>query len=281
MSSPLSKHILFYVHEWLLKPLSKWYTRLQGIPVEPSIHFLPFGFVLKSNPRLREQEGLAMNLARAMGVPAPRFISFGEPLGGCNAKHSDSPMPSLLMTGIPGTMLSEVDDDKVDFEVVHDDLLNILASMRRFASPWGDAVCGVDGGSVYGHFIPASPLSACADEAAFYKAIRAYGNAFDATQDHVDTAERLFTLPRHAIVFTHGDLLRHNIMIGDDGHVSGIIDWEAAAWLPEYWEISVTTLFKGYPWGQFMDKKLASGMYAEEIAGHRAVLALVCDALSY
>ncbi len=53
--------------------------------LEPSIHFLPFGFVLKSSHRVREQEGLAMNLARALGIPAPRFISFGEPLGGCNA----------------------------------------------------------------------------------------------------------------------------------------------------------------------------------------------------
>ena len=43
------------------------------------IYPLPFGYVLKSKPRLREQERLAMNLARAMGVPAPKFISYGEP----------------------------------------------------------------------------------------------------------------------------------------------------------------------------------------------------------
>ncbi|RPD53259.1 hypothetical protein L226DRAFT_540777 [Lentinus tigrinus ALCF2SS1-7] len=281
-SSPLSRKLRFYVHEWLLIPLSEWYTYLRGIPQQPAIYYLPFGYILKSAPRLREEEGLAMNLARAMGVPAPRFISFGEPPPSYIAKHPLA-TPSLLMTQVPGIELSLLNDDEVDFEVVRSDLLSILASMRRFASPWGDAVCGMDGGHLYGPLVPGSPLPPCANESAFYDTLRIIGNLPNVPQGAeacLETAERFFALPRHAIVFTHGDLLRHNIMVGEDGHISGIIDWESAAWLPEYWEISVTTVFKGYRWGQFMDKKVASDAYAAEVEGHRAMFSLLGDSLS-
>lgn len=37
------------------------------------------------------------------------------------------------------------------------------------------------------------------------------------------------------ILFTHGDLDPRNILV-ENGHVSGIIDWEQAGWYPEYWE---------------------------------------------
>ena len=43
---------------------------------------------------------------------------------------------------------------------------------------------------------------------------------------------------KHDVVFTHGDLLLHNIIV-EDGHISGIIDWECAGWMPEYWEFGV------------------------------------------
>jgi Phosphotransferase enzyme family len=37
------------------------------------------------------------------------------------------------------------------------------------------------------------------------------------------------------LVFTHGDLVPHNIMV-QDGHVTGIIDWGQSGWYPAYWE---------------------------------------------
>ena len=40
---------------------------------------------------------------------------------------------------------------------------------------------------------------------------------------------------KHDIVFTHGDLDLHSIIV-KDGHISGIIYWECAGWMPEYWE---------------------------------------------
>ena len=44
----------------------------------------------------------------------------------------------------------------------------------------------------------------------------------------------------HEIVSTHGDLYLRNILVADspDGGVyaSGIVDWEASGFYPEYWE---------------------------------------------
>ncbi|KAI0368765.1 hypothetical protein BV20DRAFT_1036898 [Pilatotrama ljubarskyi] len=250
LSSTLSKRIWFHVHEWLLKPLSTWYCRLHGIPQQPSVFVLPFGLLLKNAPRLREQEGLAMNLARAMGVPAPRFISFGKP-----PPHYPYAMPSMLMTRLPGTELDVIEDDAVNFEAVRDDLVRILTLMRRFASPWGDEICGVDGGPICGPMVPASPLPPCKSEAAFHQAICKIGYFSDTTGSNkaITVAEAFFSLPPHAI---------------------------AAAWLPEYWEISETTLLPERPWGQFMSKQVASDIYEAEVAGYRAVFALTADSLS-
>jgi len=39
----------------------------------------------------------------------------------------------------------------------------------------------------------------------------------------------------HDVVFSHGDLSLHNIMV-KDGSIVAILDWEYAGWYPEYWE---------------------------------------------
>ncbi|KAF2426480.1 kinase-like protein, partial [Tothia fuscella] len=39
----------------------------------------------------------------------------------------------------------------------------------------------------------------------------------------------------HEIVFSHGDLAFHNVIV-HDGHVAAIIDWEYAGWYPEHWD---------------------------------------------
>lgn len=62
-SSVLSKRIWFYIHEWLLKPLSGWYCRFYSIQRQAPTYPLPIGLILKCGPYLSEREGLAMNLA--------------------------------------------------------------------------------------------------------------------------------------------------------------------------------------------------------------------------
>ena len=51
-------------------------------------------------------------------------------------------------------------------------------------------------------------------------------------EDALQVWESIFTMP-HRITFTLGDLLPHNMLV-KDGHISGIVDWETAGWLPLY-----------------------------------------------
>jgi aminoglycoside phosphotransferase (APT) family kinase protein len=37
------------------------------------------------------------------------------------------------------------------------------------------------------------------------------------------------------VCLTHNDLSSFNIL-ADNEHITGIVDWEIAAWLPSYWE---------------------------------------------
>lgn len=40
----------------------------------------------------------------------------------------------------------------------------------------------------------------------------------------------------YRICLTHGDILPHNILADEDFNLTGLIDWETAGWMPEYWE---------------------------------------------
>lgn len=80
-------------------------------------------------------------------------------------------MPSLLMTRLPGTEMDHLNDDAINFAIVKDDLVRMLSIMRSYSGPWGQAICGVDGGPISGPWVPASPLPATPDEAAFYQLI--------------------------------------------------------------------------------------------------------------
>ncbi len=36
----------------------------------------------------------------------------------------------------------------------------------------------------------------------------------------------------HQVVFTHGDLKEHNVLVDEDGNLTGWLDWESAGWCP-------------------------------------------------
>ncbi|KAF2185015.1 hypothetical protein K469DRAFT_168678 [Zopfia rhizophila CBS 207.26] len=54
---------------------------------------------------------------------------------------------------------------------------------------------------------------------------------------HRYAEEVLSMLPRfEKSVFMHGDIAPRNIVMAEDGHVKGSLNWETAGWCPEYWE---------------------------------------------
>ena len=63
-------------------------------------------------------------------------------------------------------------------------------------------------------------------------------------------------LPRSDLsVFTHADIAPRNIMVDQTHHITGILDWEAAGWYPDYWEyINIWKPSNDYDWQTWMDR---------------------------
>lgn len=91
------------------------------------------------------------------------------------------------------------------------------------------------------HRAPRGLIPACDNEAEFlaYLMSARWPPMYTEEQFKADGEAILKILTvEHDIVFTHGDLHLHNVIV-KDGHVSGIIDWECAGWMPDYWEFAV------------------------------------------
>lgn len=72
---------------------------------------------------------------------------------------------------------------------------------------------------------------------------------------------------RHKTVFTHGDLASDHIFVeSKTGQIVGIIDWEMAAWMPEYWEYNKALLGMKYdPWWIELVKSSLGDYHAERV----------------
>ncbi|KAF8914689.1 kinase-like protein [Mucidula mucida] len=51
----------------------------------------------------------------------------------------------------------------------------------------------------------------------------------------------------HRVCLTHNDFAPQNVLVDKDYNITGIIDWEASAWLPEYWEYTKALFL---PWNR-------------------------------
>jgi aminoglycoside phosphotransferase len=85
----------------------------------------------------------------------------------------------------------------------------------------------------------------------------------------------------HAIVFTHGDLKHHNIMV-HDGHISGFLDFESAGWYPEYWEFTTPLRFAPMDfWWIALVLRLGGSKYMAELESEKALVPLTVDACAW
>ncbi|KAK0438176.1 kinase-like domain-containing protein [Desarmillaria tabescens] len=261
-----------------MEEVDAWWSLATGSSrigqVKEGVFSLRFNLVLKFSPHAREAEGIAMSIARSMDVPAPRFISYGEYSPNMRSREG-----SILMTCIPGKMLQDVIESlsPEELHTVMQELSEILDCMRSYSNPWGTRVYGVDGKDVYGGRIPGRHIRACDDEHSFYATLLRATGARDDDQvgpAKLEKARNMPTLFPHNIVFTHGDLWDHNIMV-DHGHISGIVNWEWAGWLPEHWEYTLILRWIGLqvPW----TKQLASlpgYKYSKELEYDLALIAV-------
>jgi aminoglycoside phosphotransferase (APT) family kinase protein len=95
-------------------------------------------------------------------------------------------------------------------------------------------------------------------------------------QKTLSRAERLQNR-QHRIVFTHGDFKAHNILVDDDGHLSGFLDWESAGWYPEYWEFTTAMRFGKDSWWFQVASWMGGALYLDELDSDIALNLLTVD----
>lgn len=263
LASKTTRRVVGFLHSYL-PTISLWYCKVVGIEFDNCIVPLPFGLVLKWSDDTRLEEVAAMLMARAAGLPVPFVISYGD--------HLDTPHApvSILMTRVPGHELGEVYENMSTIEkhTIKNEMNTILDTMRGWCKPHGRfRVCSVMDTSIRSLRIPDHLVLPCDTESEFNEhllrpAFTSYLQSEDKDlfDQKLSTIDRLHSV-RHPIVFTHGDLKHHNIMV-HNGHVSGFIDWECAGWYPDYWEFTTALrrTSKDFWWYDFVTCLAGGGM---------------------
>ncbi|KAG6819906.1 hypothetical protein H0H93_007543 [Arthromyces matolae] len=244
--STIGKRISSFILRNIAFRLSHWYClycEYRGIPLpfqgELGIYPMPFNTLIKCHARVSEREALSMKLAFNLGLPVPRVLLYAE-----NSYGS-----AIWMTRIHGVPLGEAwtELSLKNRTRIMDELHSCLLRLRECKSPRGEEISSITGGAIrtfrgYKGFIPV-----CKDKTQLLQFQIAHGLPsfhFDprvpatyigfGDRDPTGKIAHLASMP-HSVVFAHGDLYFHNILV-KDGHLSGIIDWECAGWLPEYWD---------------------------------------------
>ncbi|OAX85220.1 hypothetical protein ACJ72_00413 [Emergomyces africanus] len=216
----------------------------------PKIAQLPFGLILKWSDGTRLEEVLMMEVARRAGLPVPKAICYGD--------HPDTPPHA------PG----------------------YLEAIRRWKSPWEEIrICSLVGTAIRSVRVPNHLVDPFESEQEFNEYLRstAWSGGFPSETEYnnaLDRARKMDSMP-HRIVFTHGDLKHHNILV-QNGQITGFLDWESAGWCPEYWDFTTALRFipKDYWWYNFVIG-LGGGPYMAELDCERALTSLTVDSYSW
>lgn len=286
-----------YVHKVLIK-LSEWYCAWFQIPFECNNGHLPFGLVLKQTERTSIEEVAAMMVARAAGMPVPKVLSYGEHFSNTNKPpiftksgehigYAHKPIISILMTRLPGIDLYDSDDDlDVDEEGPWlAELKECIEAMRQWASPYGQGICSAIGTEIHSIRVPFHSMGPFADQFELYEYLfhPVSTEGFKSAAEYDDTlaeASKLRELS-HRMVFTHGDFKAHNILVSEDGHLSGLLDWESGGWYPGYWEFTTAMRMNQGSWWAQVTAWMGGDRYSNELAFDRALNRLTVDTYAW
>ncbi|KAM0135922.1 hypothetical protein ACHAO1_004942 [Botrytis cinerea] len=164
-------------------------------------------------------------IERYTSIPAPRFVDAAE-----NGDEN-----YLVMTRVRGQQLRRIYHlmSYTKRNCLADDLAGYVTQLRKIPNPTTYMISDTLEGPVFNHHIPNSGLGGpFSTEADFHNFLVSHINSIP------DRALEEENLARnHRSVFTHSDLHWSSILV-DQGKLSGIIDWECAGFLPEYWEFT-------------------------------------------
>ncbi|KAK2763208.1 hypothetical protein FQN54_009844 [Arachnomyces sp. PD_36] len=264
---PTSLRMWGNIHKYL-HYISRQYCNWFGIPFDHQFMDLPFGLVLKWTHEASIEEAMAMHLAHEAGMPVPKVLCCGE--------HPEEELTqgrfSILMTRLPGSPASDFERDVKQPWV--DELKQCLESMRRWQGP-ENRICSVIETPIHtdrtaiGLMGPFESETELYDRLHFRKGSTGYYSP-EEYETAISQVRKLRERP-HWVTFTHGGLVPENILVDEDGHLSGIQGWEHAGWCPDYWEFTHPLhLGAGNGWNQIL-LWLGGDQYLEELEGDIAL----------
>ncbi|KAI0041467.1 kinase-like protein [Auriscalpium vulgare] len=203
---------------------------------EPNTFFFRFGIpiVLKRTRRLRSTEADALRFLNraAPHLPIPRLLD----------SFVDGSDTYTIMTRLPGCPLIDFADE-LEVKPLAADVLAVLYQLWRipqpaeFAQRKAAVMASASGHGlvhpalrIHGNFDdlggPYASIEACYDTICL--------DYMKASDERLDLVKALEDDP---IVWVNGDLRMQNILVGKDGRLSGIVDWEDSGWLPRQWQL--------------------------------------------
>lgn len=268
--SPLIRRAFFWVSRfvplWIrmrfylfLKPIG---LRFYGPGRSRWVQRLPFGLVIKDCFRAPTNEPNALKLVeKYTRVPAPRLVDVGE--------HDGNTY--VVMTHIPGQSLAHVGHlmSYAERDRFADDLAACVSQLRAIPNNtpyrFGDTL----GGPIVDHRMPDAGGGPFNTEADFNDHLVSHL----ACNIH-DAVDNLPIRQDHRSFFTHSDFHATNLLIAE-GRLSGIIDWECAGYLPEYWEFTKAMYTSNWrPIQQGIFHRAFGQEYEAELAAERKLWAL-------
>ncbi len=212
----------------------RWYMRHMQSP--PRVRYVSRRLCIRCADRTLLSEARAMQIVAATTtIPVPTIY--------CSFRHRGRVF--ILMERLPGSPLyfDWLTRTPASRKAILTQLKSMVEELRAIPPPSfiNGHVAGVDGGVFYDGNLPAKSFWGPYDSIqAFHQALRDTNSVhapndtedmFPGLQELITFHDGLFTPP----VFTHGDLSSFNIL-ADGDKVTGIVDWETAAWMPPYWE---------------------------------------------
>ncbi|KFY46198.1 hypothetical protein V495_02610 [Pseudogymnoascus sp. VKM F-4514 (FW-929)] len=227
-----------------------------------SVMVYPDDTVVKSGRKIHLDEKDALDLAAELNIPAPRAY------GACTASDG---VVSIRMDFIEGESLEDLwpNMSEIDRQDICRQLQKILTTMQSVESKTG--VIGSCNGGPFrecrrmGEYT-GGPFQ---DEAGFNNYVT---KLIGTTPTEINNALRSQLRTDHRIVFAHGDLSQHNIII-KDMKIAGLIDWEFAGWFPEFWEYVkfFEVQVKHKDWREYA-KYIFSRSYYDQLAAYQGIL---------
>ncbi|KAJ5720680.1 uncharacterized protein N7483_008614 [Penicillium malachiteum] len=160
-------------------------------------------------------------------IPASRLVDVGQYDG----------KTYMIMTVLPGEQLESVYHlmSYEECDRLAEDLGDCVAQLRRIPNNTPYRFANTAGGPIYDHLLPdEEPVGPYNNESDFNNHLLGY---IDCTPEEAfqSNGENRSMCQDHQSYFTHGDLHSTNIIM-QNGRLSGIVDWECAGYMPDYWE---------------------------------------------